>query len=276
MPPFNPSLPEDLIAQFKSDPKWKDSTIFTKDFETFRTDALKRSKDRCSFEMEVALVGCDLASRRSDLERNLEKFRPGDGKTFLHLALKHADVPLAYEIIRIGIDINFKDTEGVTPLFYALEHLLALHEVYKAVTQPGFRKPTKSAPQSIRTALDPDNIKTRMGDISKIAILIIEQHANVDAGAFGYTPISLAAQAQQWDLVRLLLRHGARHSQSQISSTADRIRLSSIMNEVKASSPRPAQPCPCWSGKLLSECHDSSRQPYPDHFLCGCVFVDNG
>ena len=59
----------------------------------------------------------------------------GDRKTLLHVAAKDADVPLAYEVIRMGLTIDFKDKDGVTPLFLALENLLALNKVLKTVSQ---------------------------------------------------------------------------------------------------------------------------------------------
>ncbi|KAF5368928.1 hypothetical protein D9758_002889 [Tetrapyrgos nigripes] len=257
----HPCLPGDLINKFKSDPQWKTSEIFSKDFESFRLKALKRSKDRASVETEVAITGHNADSDssnftlgiRSELLSSLQNFRPGAKKTFLHVALKNADIPLAYEIIRMGIIIDIQDNDGITPLFFALGQLLSLHSVHKAVTHPSFVKPTlRNSTKDIQTALHPDYVKIRKEKIAKITTLLIEQHANLDIGAFGYTPLSLAALAQQWDIVKLMLLHGVRRPEpdsTMLPSVADRIRLSSLMNETKTANPRPPRPCPCWSGK---------------------------
>ncbi len=65
------------------------------------------------------------------LWRNIDDLGKGDYKTFLHLAAKNTDVPLAYEVIRMGLTIDFKDKHVVTALFPALENLLSLNIVLK-------------------------------------------------------------------------------------------------------------------------------------------------
>lgn len=72
------------------------------------------------------------------LRKNIDGVGKGDHKTLLHIAAKNADVPLAYEIIRMGITIDFKDKDGVTPLFLALENVLLSHTILKIVSLPGF------------------------------------------------------------------------------------------------------------------------------------------
>ncbi|KAK7462883.1 hypothetical protein VKT23_007462 [Stygiomarasmius scandens] len=271
-PSSHPCLPKELIDQFKSDPQWKNSFVFTEEFESFRVKALDRTLDERPFEVEVTSSNCNVPDHYSDLAKNLEKFRPGDKKTYLHKAVKDGDVPLAYEMIRMGILINAVDSDRVTPLFFACSYLRFLHTLYQSLT-----KPTSSALQSTRKATtNPDSIKTRMNHVAKIATILVEQGAYLDVVALRARSLPLAVQAQQWDLVRLFLVHGVRRptveeTKRLLPSIADRIRLAHMMNEVKAADPRPSRPCPCWSGKLLTECHDTrARLPYPTHFLCVC------
>ncbi|KAF7799776.1 hypothetical protein EIP86_011018 [Pleurotus ostreatoroseus] len=203
--------------------------------------------------------------------RGAETFGEEDNKTFLHLAARDGDVPLAHEVVRMGIIIDRKDKNGATPLFLALKYLQSMGVVLRIASQPGF---IATVPPSARAALEPEYVRKRISCLVKIATLLVEQHADVNAGAFGYTPLTLAAEAGQWALVELLLHHGARRPRPDTLRSlpsADRLRFTSILNKTPAAHPRPAQACPCYSGKLLSACHAAGRGlPYPDHFLCGC------
>ncbi|KAF7796455.1 hypothetical protein EIP86_007632 [Pleurotus ostreatoroseus] len=280
MPPpadSHPCLPLDLLAQFEADPTipFADSTIFSPDFHRFRYGALKLSKDRTPMEIEVVRP----ADRASDTLipgipeqlRGAETFGEGDNKTFLHLAAHDGDVPLAYEVVRMGIVIDRTDKNGATPLSLALKYLQSMGVVLRIASQPGF---IATVPPSARAALEPEYVRKRISCLVKIATLLVEQHADVNAGAFGYTPLTLAAEAGQWTLVELLLRHGAhrpRPDTLRSLPSADRLRLTSILNQTPAAHPRPAQPCPCYSGEPLSACHAAGRHMlYPAHFLCGC------
>ena len=279
----HPYLPHNLVEKFRVDAP--QSRIFKPEFEKFRRDTLTGpAKERKPIEIEIVYAttetneGITSSSRQSPrtcLLENVEHFSKGDHKTWLHRAAHDADVPLTYEIIRMGISINSKDKNGITALLLAVARLLALHDTLSIVNGPNFALKLDT-PESAREALKPDYINKMIESQAQIATLIIEQHADVNAGAFGFTPLSLAAAAGRWDLVELLLRHGARRPRIQdmksLSSDSKNY-LTSILAKTKTSesSPRPPQPCPCWSGKLLSQCHDADAlMPFPSHFLCGC------
>ncbi|KAF5364887.1 hypothetical protein D9758_008106 [Tetrapyrgos nigripes] len=260
----HPCLPLHLISQFKSDPDTKTSDIFSvKSFEDLRLHVLLRT-NRFSeqeihlyLESEVGASACvpDFASRISPTDpniwRNLDSFGQGAGKTLLHGAIRQGEVPSAHEFIRMGIHLDVRDSDGVTPLFYAMELISRLHKALEIVSQPNPSKRHRIQPTP---DMHPDYIKKKMDQAAAIAKLLIEQHADVNASAFGCTLLCLAADSHQWDLLKLLLLHGARRpgpQDHQPHSTSGRIRLSSLMKEIKPANPRPARPCPCWSGKLL-------------------------
>ncbi|KAF5368986.1 hypothetical protein D9758_002887 [Tetrapyrgos nigripes] len=260
MPSYNPCLPEDLIRRFKSDPHHKSTLIFSKCVETLRLEVLVRSPNRGSQDREVSLAEPEEKDRRlqpildslTGLLKNLQNFQLGARKTYLHLALKRVDLPLAYEMIRMGVTIDIKDKDGVTPLLYALATLRGLQASLETVTDPSFsRSSLRNVPKVMQDSLKPAHIKKMEEIIARIAILLIEQHADLDTEAFGWTPLFLTVLAQQWDLVKLLLLHGVHRPDLHDSriSPPDRHQLSSLMNEVKAANPRPPRPCPCWSGK---------------------------
>ncbi|KAJ3525795.1 hypothetical protein NM688_g8350 [Phlebia brevispora] len=231
MPPStdcHPCLPPSLLEKLKSDPvlSVSNSCIFQSDFDRFRLGANKFGNNRTCVETEVVQPCNEKAAMfpgfPEQLARNMERFGRGDRKTFLHVAARNGDVPLAYEVIRMGIIIDYKDKYGATALFLALEHLLSLSMVLKTVSQSGFLRPADPAS---RAALDPATIKNKIACTTRIATLLIEQHADVDAGAFGYTPLYLACSSpsSQGASVRLTRRQASlliylRQDQSRRSS----------------------------------------------------------
>ncbi|ESK90217.1 hypothetical protein Moror_7722 [Moniliophthora roreri MCA 2997] len=286
----HPCLPHDLLERLQVDPNLltKKSQIFDPKQEKFRRDALKLGEGRTCIETEVvrdagnrrAIQQGSSASRGSasyrrihELNDKVDSFRKGDQKTFLHLAAANGDVALAYEVIRMGIDIDKKDSNGATALLLSLTKLAIHRNILAQVNSPNFPPPARG--QSLPETLTPEFLNKRIECDSRIATLLIEQHADVNAGAFGVTPMSPAAEAGRWAIVELLLQHGARRPRTQelqFTSTVEKSRYTSILSKTKTSpsDPRPPRPCPCWSGKLLSECHEAGKQRYPDHFLCGC------
>lgn len=294
MPPSasHPCLPRGLVEILKAEPAFafKESYIFSPEFEHFRLQALSPSPDDPSFSLEVETMdlpsmGESIASaiRAPDpalpfpqnVTQNWRNFRLGDGKTWLHWAIRDADVPLVYELVRMGIDIDRKDKDGVTPLFFTLFALYSERIVYAGLTDP------TSFPSDCRTVLHPElerdarlnSALNRNKRLARIIELLVEQDANLDVSAFGCTPLALAAEFELWDVVELLIIYGAtpiRPESLRIASQADKARLASIQNKISVADPRPARPCPCWSGKPLSECHGATKLSYPDHFICRC------
>lgn len=187
-------------------------------------------------------------------------------RNYAHLAVRLDDIPLLYECIRLGVSIDWKDKYGLTPLLHAFVKLAYVNLVTEFIIPlkldvfpPAYADSIVSSPKKVEAK------------IVRMATILIEQHANINVSAFGYTPFTLAVELRQWSLVELLVRHGAgTPSPSTLELLPDDgARLLAITQ-----TQRPPRPCPCWSGKLLSECHNPtkgySRVPYPDDFLCPC------
>lgn len=180
MPPTadcHPCLPQDLLTKLESDPvvEYSTSYIFRPDFEEFRLGALKLSKDRACVEVEVVRPSTDsewtsYAGLQKDLLQNMDHFRRGDRKTFLHSAARDGDIPLAHEVIRMGIIIDYKDKEGVTALFLAMEYLLALHKVHAIMSRPGS---AQRVPPADRNILNPEMSREKSDRVTRIATLCI-------------------------------------------------------------------------------------------------------
>lgn len=249
-------------------------------FEEIRLKAVKPTDDRSFMDTEFVKENTpfDIIPPPTPMENvgrlidNTHRFRPGDGKNLLHSAVHDGDLLAAYETLRMGINIDGQDAEGVTPLFLALECIYNINS-----SQMGLAARTTALVTSLAAHLRPsqlsdEELELQIGHIERIAILLIEQHADVDAGAFGVTPLTLAVATGKWRIVELLLRHGAipaSPDSMELASSTNKARFVTLITDTQVANPRPPRPCPCWSGKLLSECHAAAK-PYPDHFLCCC------
>jgi hypothetical protein len=138
----HPCLPPDFLAELEADPNvfTENSYIYTPVFEGFRRECFALTDHRPSVESEVVDAvtpesidhDVDISQFPPSLRRLKEKlgiigsFQKGENKTLLHLAAINGDLALAYEIIRMGIDIDRKDKNGCTALFHSLVDLLVL------------------------------------------------------------------------------------------------------------------------------------------------------
>ncbi|KIJ67896.1 hypothetical protein HYDPIDRAFT_25357 [Hydnomerulius pinastri MD-312] len=119
------------------------------------------------------------------------------------------DPLLAYEIIRLGAVIDLADHEGQTPLLKAT-NALALCHISSAVESPCLsfayaasgQSPRRAAPQETKRR----NLLKRLHHVIKV---LVEQHADVNCVVHGLSPLYGVCQACDWELVELLLRHGA-------------------------------------------------------------------
>lgn len=278
----HPCLPKKLLDEFKADPiiVQRESTIFREDFEQFRVKALSHNT---SCETEVARTVPPEPRGHPALDErvfeDLEKFHEGQNRTFLHLAAKDGDVPLAYECIRIGTAVDHKDADGVTALLLACRSLRAtkyVQEQMKTMPVPKTGPLAARVPPALRTALSSDTLSGQLAQFQRIAALLVEQHADVNVAVNDETPLTVAAEAACWPLVELLLRHGAKPPRAGqraypvFLSAVHKSRFESLVRTVRPAHPRPARPCPCWSGALLTDCHAAAAQPYPPAYLCRC------
>jgi len=122
--------------------------------------------------------------------------------------------------------------------------------------------------------------------------VLLSQYADINAKSpqSGDTPLHIACKMRNWETIEELLKYKANTNGISIISKCD-VNLFSVNNKASktciqllsqndqpkmqeiinkyAKSAKPDRMCPCFSGKLLSECHAEDK-PYPLHFLCIC------
>jgi hypothetical protein len=257
MPSHKPQLPAQFVQKLLAMPTFSDinSFVFTQPFHEHRFKMVTGSnptKADLSADITVCLE-----------EGNSIGMGPNEGRTYLHLGSVVGDPLLVCEMIRLGATIDLQDARGATALWLATSYL------EKSIDATKRRRHAQVMGYSQTPAPDP----TRR--IVYSIHTLIGQRANVNIVHDGLTPLHFACRAKNWDIITLLLEHGAIASLQSASPNTlftnpkDRKHFETL---VKASSgkPRPPRPCPCWSGKLLSECHDAEEKPYPPEFICRC------
>ncbi|OCH95418.1 ankyrin [Obba rivulosa] len=266
-------LPLEIQEKLKSDAKFHLSYSFVNypDFDDYRFKVLtqKLSPD-ITFVCPLMELG---DSERRQIAEDRLKFKPENKRTALHYATATADVALAYECIRLGASIDCPDAEGETPLFIACQYLLH-YSVFAGHMAAG--NMTVPPGETIETAAGFH--QNSFHNCFYIASLLVMQHADVNfKSKGGITPILFACKVNHWELMELLLKHGADihiyddHDLSLLFDTpAGKARFAQLVQEYDAHRPRPARLCPCWSGIPLVDCHASGTMPYPPHFRCLC------
>jgi hypothetical protein len=122
-------------------------------------------------------------------------------------------------------------------------------------------------------------VRTMPARLEYIACILIEQHADVNHAVNGISPLHLACRARNWNLIALLLEHGANPSPAPttqypamlLSSSTDKTHFLALVKKFPSGRPRPGRMCPCFSGKTLSVCHAADARPYPPSLLCMCA-----
>ena len=263
LPFADPQLPPDLVRSFENDttcPAYR-SIIFTTEFNVARHLMVSGEEGP---EMVI----------ESSLARYLRQtigVLPGapylvNKSRWLHLAATTGDIPLFHEILRIGCHLEVTDEHGRTPLFAGCERLSSLMQNGTLRTFPG---------------IDRTRLRNDVKHVEKVCILLVEQHAKLDKTIDGKTPLHLACATNSWDLIKVLLQHGAnpappstppsQHCVSLFRTSAEKERFKALTQISQGE--RPARPCPCWSGETLENCHArdvSDKFPYPLHFICRC------
>ncbi|KZP33764.1 hypothetical protein FIBSPDRAFT_1035767 [Athelia psychrophila] len=183
-------------------------------------------------------------------------------RTALHYGSALGDPLLVCELIRIGATIDFRDAAGATPLMLAIKFLTAMWV--------NASKPTSS----LRASQGFTDLFSRSEFIIRT---LVEQHANVnipcdaiDPAHPQFTPIMFACTMKHWDIIALLLEHGATAPPLIINFSGAECHRLNLLVKKYANKPRPARPCPCWSGQLLSLCHAAEDKPFPPEFICRC------
>jgi hypothetical protein len=248
-PSHKPQLPAQFVKDLLARPTFSDvkSIALTPPFYEQRFKMVTGSNPTQS-DLSADRIVC--------LEDNLFGMGPGSNRTYLHLGSLTGDPLLVCEMIRIGATIDIPDARGATALWLAASYLFQTNSVKKPANKPQIPDPTQRIAFAIKT--------------------LIEQRANVNIIHEGSTPLHFACRAKHWDTITLLLAHGANPSlpstppaAQSFTNSDDRKRFETLVATYSGKS-RPARPCPCWSGKLLSECHDAEEKPYPLEFICRC------
>ncbi|KAJ7352505.1 hypothetical protein DFH08DRAFT_1078177, partial [Mycena albidolilacea] len=180
-------------------------------------------------------------------------------RTTLHIAAYDGDVLAVYELLGLGTTADIADSSGVTPICLAISQLAI-------VTSPhalGFRP--DGSPMS---AADNEREASRLKCVIRI---LVEQHVALNTSMDGEPLINLLCRSKAWDIITLFLEHGAVPPTNATAlrlfkTTRDRSRFASLLTGRVPNAPRPARKCPCWSGKIVSECHENA-QPYPLAYL---------
>lgn len=114
----------------------------------------------------------------------------------LSVAAQSGDIKSALDLLNKGVDVNKRDYEGYPSLFHALGRF----EVTEFNDEGNIHTSIASLP--LLKHLKPEQLQ--------LAKILIAQGADINYVARdGYTPLALAAMAGEFELVNLLLEHGA-------------------------------------------------------------------
>ncbi|KAJ7025353.1 hypothetical protein C8F04DRAFT_1010003 [Mycena alexandri] len=187
------------------------------------------------------------------------------------MSIDSTDPPLACEMIRQGTLLEKVNANGQTALLQAMQRISELWLVLK-------KHGNLPMPREIQTYKA--QIENALKRIRYIVVMLIGQHADVNAtlkwqGQLVST-LHFACAIDDWDLVTVLLEHGARSkptlscvdAETLLPTAAAKRRLTALKEKAKEVI-RPPRLCPCFSGKPLSDCH-AQPHPYPDDFTCFC------
>lgn len=200
--------------------------------------------------------------------------------TYLQIAAMIGDVLLLCEMIRIGAIIDIQDRKGSTALSMVLESLVTCQAAI-ALGLPG-PDPKTSGIKRLKKLSVSDIRLSAVQRFTFIARTLIEQHADVNHTVNGLTPLHLACKAEDWDIIILLLQHGANPNptaqsqkfpspQSLLTTNNDRTRFSTLVSKYSTGRTRPPRKCPCLSGLAIAACHAVASVPYPPSILCRCA-----
>src|SRR5882762_6411884 len=254
-------LPEEFLQRLGSLPMMENYESLT--FESaFHAERLKLLDVADPFRPDSFVIGPTGQHPDADIPR-----------TYLHIAALIGDILLLCEMIRVGATIDMEDAKGNTALFLALESIVSCQMSLQAdIPAPkelrGKRRLRKQPVSAIR--------QSAISRLLYITRVLVEQHADVNHAVNGISPLHIACKLGDWDLIALLLKHGANPSpvtthpppMSLFSSSKDKSRFLAL---VPQGCSRPERKCPCWSDKPLSACHAADDIPYPLSLLCPCA-----
>ncbi|KAF9473539.1 hypothetical protein BDN70DRAFT_867279 [Pholiota conissans] len=250
----NPLLPSDFIKSVEAEPMMKGfkSHVFTAEAHRLRLGMRNWSKPMSP-------------NGFINLPNGARGFSESSKRTGVHFYAMEGDVLAVCELLRCGANPDQEDIDGITPVYVALSDMFNFFIPGVVVGHPDSRRP-----------YTPVERERNLLRCRRIVQILVEQHADVNRIIDYASSLHLACAMKDWDIITLLLEHGARMTISEVfinkALTPDeKIRLSALvkLKSLPGNKARPPRVCPCWSGKTLDECH-ATAQPYPPSFMCIC------
>ncbi|KAJ6473641.1 hypothetical protein C8R47DRAFT_1145096 [Mycena vitilis] len=259
LPPSHPQLPQHLWKRFKKE--YPQSAIFSPNFTTCRHLLVTGEMSAKASYAIPAFVPTGTPVLR-DIFLGLDP-------TWFHVAIISGDLPLACEILRLGCPIQSRDRHDTSAVYFGcdLVRKYVHHGKWRDLTGKSYAVPDSEIPEVMK----------RNSQILQICIFLIEQHSDPSETHKGASLLHLACLIGSWDLIRALLLHGAKFSNDNapkmypidmLETSSEKSNFTTLVSQYSTQI-RPPRPCPCASGRPLSECH-ATAQPYPGEYLCPC------
>jgi hypothetical protein len=247
MPLSDPLLPSEYVQKVLSHDMMQDfkTSVFDSGAHEFRVQMrrwIKPGSPDSFFAFRDSSEGFSTEARR----------------TRLHFFAMDGDVLCTSELITCGATPDKADRHGITPL-----HLVG-QEMIKV------KNPLVTLSKADGSGMT-DKKRLYM-QLAWVARILVEQHANVNIVIQNDSLLNLVCTWKDWDLIALLLKHGATpspRSASRFTTSTDKKRFLDLA-KTYGSGARPARICPCWSGKTVPECHGKGALPYPLKYMCVC------
>ncbi|KAJ7454852.1 hypothetical protein FB451DRAFT_656850 [Mycena latifolia] len=246
-----PLLPAELVKRIQSDDMMSgfESEVFSQSFHenrlSMRNWSTPHSPDSFCQDTQIG-------------------FFPELKRTLSHMAAYDGDVLALYEMLGLGATADQPDTSGITPICLAVRQLAMTTSPHAIGMRPD---------GGMMTAVDFRREASRFKCVIRI---LVEQHVVLDRTIEpeGEPLINLLCRAKAWDTIELFLKHGAKPPSNPVAlfpTASDRSKFTSLLKScLQPGVGRPARICPCWSGKIVEECHAKATHPYPLAYVCVC------
>lgn len=186
-PPAKPQIPADVLRRRRLQDDetplmpHRHSIVFSEEFNHYRhlIAALELEPD-CNIPATylarlVASAGLEVAQSQTSMSMS-----------WLHLAAMKGDVPLAYEMIRMGASLSVTDSLGRSPLYMGC-YMLSIYARNRSISD--------EASLDGFTAV---HMQELLSKIARVCILLVEQHSDVHETRDTITLLHLACASQSW------------------------------------------------------------------------------